>query len=1076
MERAESELATRAILFTDVVGSTELRVRLGDDRADALRRAHDEMIGRAIEANHGVLLRWTGDGVKAAFPTSSTAIAAAIAMQRAVRSYGRRKDAVAPFQIRVGVSVGEVTNEDGDDHGVAVIEAARLEALAAPGEILATDLVERLGYRRTDAAFEDVGSRTLKGLEKPVSIVRVLDIAADATVLPMPRALALDRRFPLVGRSAAMEQLVRRWNAACSGSAGTLLITGQPGMGKTRLIAQAAEHAHGDGAIVLAGICDSELAVPYQPFAMALRETRLTDEQLAIAISTRAGALGPLFPGSRVSRPDDQGPAARFELFEAVAALLGRLSDLQPMVLVLEDLQWATPPTLLLLRHLVQHLDEARLLILGTYRDEEVAANPQLRDLLAEIHATSTASKIELPALNERDVAEMIATLVPSAPDDNVGTFARRVRDESAGNAFFVCELLDHLATAGQLERLVSDGRGSDRLPIPDSVRDVVGQRLGRLSTDAEELLSTAAVIGLTFDLDQVAKVVGSPIEHVLVQIEQFARVALVNEIGAGRYSFSHAIVRTTLLERMSATRRAFAHRRVAEAIEALGTGHHDELSHHWLLAGEESRAFTHLEFAARRDLSALAYESAAERYQQVLDFVRRTPGTDPGLEARAYLGLGLTRRALGQADFLPAVEQAGRLARKLRDPDLMADAALASIFPGGFFIVAGRTEAGLVELCEDALDALDDADPRKVRIMSTLAAHLTFDHDRDRRLALLGQAQQLARDIGDPELLGSALCAEFIALWDPTTHVRRTEIAKQVGRMARASGDVDLEFLGGFFAAFCAAERGDIAVARERLQRLDGSIEASRNFYFRFLAERLRLSLDILTGAPDLQPAIDDLAARYTQRHADTAGTWAVQTGVVALQTGRLGTLAETIRTLIDESELAPNWTAAYGLALLVNGDRAAATAVLDSFSQPPMDYLWLTTMQSLADLAAGVDRADVCERLLAELSPFRGLLGITSTGAACYGLVSRTLGQLALVAGQIDLAIELLDEAVAQADAIGAPFEATSARRHLASALSAAGRRLDDVETLVATAAATALEHGFAGEHRELLLVPLA
>ena len=146
-------LATRAILFTDMVASTELRSRLGDDLADRLRRVHDELIGAAVETNQGTLLRWTGDGVKAAFPTSSAAVSAAIAMQRAVRAYGRRSDAVATFEIRIGISVGEVAHEDGDDHGVAVIEAARLEALAAPGEILATDLVERLGYRRADAAF-----------------------------------------------------------------------------------------------------------------------------------------------------------------------------------------------------------------------------------------------------------------------------------------------------------------------------------------------------------------------------------------------------------------------------------------------------------------------------------------------------------------------------------------------------------------------------------------------------------------------------------------------------------------------------------------------------------------------------------------------------------------------------------------------------------------------------------------------------------------------------------------------------------------------------------------------------------
>lgn len=1055
-------------MFTDVVGSTLLRSRLGDNRADELRRAHDDMIRDAIDRNEGTVLRWTGDGVKATFPTSSVAVAAAIAIQRAVRAYGRRSDAVAPFQIRIGISIGEVAFDDGDDHGVAVIEAARLEALAAPGEILAIDLVERLGARRTDAAFEDVGSRTLKGLDRPVSVVRVVDVGADPTVLPVPKALTVDRRFPLVGRASATEQARRHWHAAGTGHSSTLLITGQPGMGKTRLIAQVAEEAHHDGAIIVAGICDSELPVPYQPFAMALNEPHLFDDQLALAISARSGPLAAIFPG-HVSRLDDQGSAARFELFEAVAALLERLSVAHPIVLVLEDLQWATPPTLLLLRHLVQHLGDARVLILGTYRDEEVMANATLRDLVAEIHASNRASKLELRALDADDVSQLVATLVPSAPAANVHGFARRVRDESAGNAFFVCEVLDHLAADGQLERLVTDGQIGDRLPIPDSVRDVVGQRLGRLSPDAEELLTTAAVIGLAFDLPLVAEVLGWPIGRVLEEVEHAERAGLVNEIDAGRYSFSHAIVRMTLLERLSATRHALAHRRVAEAIEVIGGSRHDELAHHWQLAGEDAKSFGYLESAAARDLAALAYESAAERYQQLIDFARSS-GHDPALEARSWLGLGLAQRAMGEADYFQAVEQAGRLARQLRDPDLMADAAIGSIHTGKFFNTAGRTETGLVELCEDALLLLDPADPRRVRIMSTLAAHLTFDHDRERRLELVEQAQKQARDIGDPVLLGDALCAEFIALWDPSTHARRMDLARQIARTARASGDVELEFLGGYFSAFCLAEQGDVAGARERLVRLDGPVELSRDFYFRFLVERLKLSLDMLTGGPGMQERIDDLAARYEGSHADTQGTWSIQTGKLAFEAGRLGALADTIRSMIDGSTVSSNWTAAYGLALLDNGDRDAATAVLDSFTRPTLDYLWLSTMQGRADLAVALGRADWCTSILEELEPFRGQLGIVASGSACYGLVSRTLGQLAIATDRTDLATELLDEAVAQADAIGAPFESTAARRYLAQALMRSGRRLDEVSSVIAAATTLAEQHGFDGERREL------
>ncbi|MEQ1872527.1 MAG: AAA family ATPase [Ilumatobacteraceae bacterium] len=1030
-------LATRAILFTDMVNSAEHRSRLGEEKADHLRRLHDELIGAAVAKHGGVVLRWTGDGVKASFPACSAALAAALAMLRSVRAYARRSDAVTGFEIRIGLSVGEVNAEDGDEHGVAIIEAARLEALAKPGEILATKLVQQMGERRVDAQFLDVGTQTLKGLDDPVEVVRVLD-TVDADALPMPRALAIDRRFPIVGRTAVIDQIARRWSEATEGSVSTLLVTGQPGIGKSRVIADAAVQAHADGALVLAGICDGERPVPYQPFAMALADPALDDEQLASARTTGAGPLAALFPGSRAGRPDDQGPAARFELFDAVASLLQRLSTAQPVVLVLEDLHWATPPTLLLFRHVVQHLGDARLLVLGTYRDEEVGANSQLRDLLAEIRADRRAARVELTALDDGDVASMIASIVPDAPATHVAELARRLAEESAGNSFFVCELIDHLASTGELERLALQGAPAGNMPIPDTVRDVVGRRLGRLPDDSVELLMTAATVGLTFELDLIARVADLPLAEALRQVEEIERVALINEVDAGRYSFSHAIVRSTLLSRMSATRRALAHRTVAEAIESLGDGHHDELAHHWMLAGEQLKSIVHTELAARRDFHALAYESAAEKFQGVLDVAERFQvGLE--LEARACLGVALARRAIGHADFVSIAQRAGRLARKLKDAELMAEAALATIFPGGFFIAAGRTESGLIELCEDAVEWLDDADPRKVRIIATLAAHLTFDPDRQRRIDLLARALELARANGDPELVGAVLCAEFIALWDPTTATRRMEIAQQVSRMARASGDVELEFLGGFFSAFCAAERADVAEARQRLNQLGDVIDASRNFYFQFLVDRMNVSLNLLACKPDMQQQIDQLAAKYADRHADTAGTWALQTGILANQEGRLGELTEPLRAMVADSNLPASWNAAYGLALLANGEVEAAGAVLDSCSSPTLDYLWMSTQQATAELACGLGRSERCAQLFDELLPYRGQLGLASSGSSCYGLVSRTLGELALGSGRLDLAIELLTEAIAQAEAIGAPYEAATARKNLARALEA-------------------------------------
>ncbi|MDQ1519776.1 MAG: hypothetical protein QOI55_849, partial [Actinomycetota bacterium] len=344
----------RGILFTDIVGSTQLRSRLGDDLADELRRAHDALATAAVTANSGDVTRWTGDGCKAAFPTASAALAAALDMQRAVTKYGSNADAVTPFEIRVGVSVGEVTYDETDEdvHGVAAVEAARLEAMAAPGEILATDLVRQLGQRRVDATFEEVGSHELKGLDRPVAVVRVIDTTSAMGTRPLPGVVALDPRFPIVGREAELSVALRRWGEVRSGAAATLLVAGRPGFGKSRFIAQVAARAHADGALVLGGACDSDLGVPYQPLAAALREAAL-DEELDLAVVHGTGSLAPLFPSRAAGRFDDAGPSARFELFEAVVALVGRLATEQPLVLVIEDVHWATPATLQLLRHLM---------------------------------------------------------------------------------------------------------------------------------------------------------------------------------------------------------------------------------------------------------------------------------------------------------------------------------------------------------------------------------------------------------------------------------------------------------------------------------------------------------------------------------------------------------------------------------------------------------------------------------------------------------------------------------------------------------------------------------------------------
>lgn len=1059
------QAALRGVLFTDMVGSTQLRTRIGDDRADALRRDHNALLGSAVTGHGGRVLRWTGDGMKADFATASAALGAAMDMQRAVAAYGHRDDAVSPFQIRIGVSAGEVVMEGNEAHGIAVIEAARLEPLAAPGEILTTDLARRLAQRRVAATFEEVGAFELKGLDEPVPIVRVIDAAGDPSSRLFSRTVAVDHRFPLVGRADEVARALERWSDARSGTLSTLFVAGPSGIGKSRLVAQVADRAHAEGAVVLAGSCDSDLAVPYEPFAMAFAEAAATDDELGRAVASGAGALGALFPARR-DRTDDPGPAARFELFEAVSALLGRLADDQPVVIVLEDLHWATPPTVQLLRHLVRRTERTSVLVLASYRAEEVGPGHPLHDLLTDPSSTSVTLRLE--GLAPSAVAELVAARAPYADDEHVEAFSRRIHDESAGSPLFACELLHHLATTGSLEGLVEQGDVTN-LPLPDSVRDVVEQRLRRLPDGADDLLSLAAIVGAAFDLELLATLTQRNQAEVLDRCEDLTRMALVQEVDAGRFGFSHAVVRTTLVERQSASRQALAHRRIAEAIEALGRPDHDDLAHHWLQAGVEDKAYESVERAAERDLEALAFESAADRYQALIHYHAGDPTGDARARARAWLGRGRAVRALGQLEYTDAIEEAGRLARRLRDADLLADAAIASIWPGNFFLRAAEVEHGLVEICEDALDVLPPEDPRRVRVLAVLAAHLTFNPDRERRVRLVAEGEAMARQLGDPELIGTVLVAEYLSLWDPTTSVRRAEIAPELGRLARASGDVDLAFFAGFLAAMGAIERGDLVGAGHRIDGLAEIVTASQNPYFNFLVARLRTTLDLYTGHPDMQARIDALAEAHSGFHADTTGTWAVQTAYLALTVGTFASVTNALEDMLDQSSV-ENWTIAYGLALFEGGDRAGGEAILDAFTVPAPDYFWLTTMQLAADLTAGLGRRDVAELLFLELSPYRGQLAYTGSGSAVSGLVATTLGQLAVVAGDHEAAVDHLTEAVERAETMGAPYEIVKAKRLLATALLATGDPDGNAVDLIESAAGIAAERGFAGEQAHL------
>jgi class 3 adenylate cyclase len=357
------ELAT--ILFTDLVGSTRLATSVGPVRADQLREEHFELLRDAIASSGGREVKNTGDGLMVAFASASAAVECAVAMQQ--RFERRYRHAEQVLHIRIGLGAGESTVKDGDYFGMPTVEAARLCAQAPSDGILASALVQTLAGRCEGIEFNSAGAFELKGVEKPVEALSVswaplAEETGGASHWPLPAVLRSVPLLAYVGRveeRAALEEAV---NLARAGRRQVVLLSGEPGIGKTRLSSYAAHDAHADGFAVVWGACTEELAVPYEPWIGACSQLieSAPDELIARHVKRHGGELVRLarnlaerseeLPAPQSSDPETE----RYLLFNAVAGLLGEVAEMVPLCVVLDDLHWADAQSLALLKHVLR--------------------------------------------------------------------------------------------------------------------------------------------------------------------------------------------------------------------------------------------------------------------------------------------------------------------------------------------------------------------------------------------------------------------------------------------------------------------------------------------------------------------------------------------------------------------------------------------------------------------------------------------------------------------------------------------------------------------------------------------------
>ena len=1083
--------STAIVLFTDLVGSTELRSRLGDDAAEKLRRDHDRLIADAVEANRGRLVKHLGDGMMATFTGASDALAAAVAIQQALDRHNRSGASDAPLAVRIGVSAGDVTFEGEDCFGTPVIEAARLCAAAGGGRILVTEIVRALAGMSGGHQCEPVGALDLKGLPAPVPACEVNWSPLPGPHLPMPALLTRAGRI-FVGRDEELERLSGLWKEATAGDRRLALLGGEPGIGKTRLAVELAGQVRDAGGVVLAGRCDEDLGVPYQPFVEALRHyVSCAPER---RLGRYAGDLTRLLPElpdlvAGLPEPLRSDPETeRYRLFDALANWLSDVSGDAPVLLVLDDLHWAAKPTLLLLRHVLRSSEPLRLLVVGTYRDSEVGRGHPLSDLLAELRRDGEVERLAISGLDATAVTAFIEAAAGHTLDDAEGQeLPRLVWRETEGHPFFVAEVLRHLSESRAIEQ--QDGRWVlraelDEIRIPEGVRDVVGRRLSLLAESTNQLLAVAAVVGLEFDAAVVERAGGVGEDVLLAALDEATGARLLVEVPGPRYRFGHALVRATLYDELTGARRVALHRRVAEAIESLHgralDDHLPALAHHWARASapaaDTERAIDYATRAGDRAVAQLAPDEAVAYYRQaleLLDAVEHAVARKLGL----LIALGEAQRQAGDPAHRETLLAAANLAAEQGDAAALARAALANTRPI-FSSTVGEVDVDRVASLEAALDATGDDDaPTRARLLAALGQEIIFagDGERERRMRLADEALAIARRSGDDSTLAHVLLQNFYTISFPDTLETRLVQADELLDLAERLKDPVITARASLYRARSLGESANLEAADRDLDRAERLAEELGQPTLRWLVDHLRTVRTILAG--DLEQGERRVHASFELGQAtgqrDAPSFFAAHLFLIRLDQGRLAELEERLTERVAASPGLPMLRAYLALLLCEIGRPDDARAHYESlaagnFNGLPGDSTWILGMPICAAVCAHLGDRTRASTLFEQLTPYGNQFVFTAGGS--LGAVAYYLAILASIAGDLDESERRFAEAAATHERICAPIWLARTRLDWARMLIERDRAgdADHARLLLGQSLTTARELGLANIER--------
>jgi hypothetical protein len=794
--------------------------------------------------------------------------------------------------------------------------------------------------------------------------------------------------WPMLGREGELARLEQALEQSLAGRTACAVVTGEPGIGKSRLGAELAAVARARGARVLVGRCSQDDgAPPLWPWTTIL-------ERLGTSPVVPTGA----------SLPTD--PSSEFRVREAVVRAIRDAAAAGPLVVLLDDLHWADTATLRVLRMLAESSQDDRLMLLTTWRDHPrpTGALADVAETMARLHAV----RVELTGLDDQAVSGIVDAVTSHRPSQDQADALRRRTD---GNPFFLIEYARLAGERPDLERLL------DEDDPPTAVHEVLTRRLQRLPSETLDALRAASVIGREFDVELLAVATGADEDHLLDVVEPAQAAGLVREDGVDRFAFAHALVRDTIYADLSPSRRARRHALVARHLDGR-PGRRTEEARHWLSAGPTCapQAWRSAAAAARVALQAHAHEEAAELLQAALDVLPGDPGATPRDRYDLLMELVTAHRwAARWNDLTPTVERAIEVAEQMADPVLVAEAAISTT-QGALWQSAahGEVHHGIVAALRTSLRRLPEQDSTlRCRCMLSLANELYYGTTYDERRALADEAMAMARRLDDPALLLHAYQSTYLAVWTPGTAEERLGLAESAVELARAVGDEQAAVLSMVFRTIALGELGRVAQMWQSAAEAKVQAERLRLAYASLVLDSMVISWHAMAGEFDrCREVLDGLlqtVASASLKHADDAVAGAMV--ATAIWEGRVAEAAAAIAAVTD-GPLPVDAVVVHMLWRAGQEDEARAFYAEHPVTLDDNDWFSPLNWCSAGAAALFVDDADLAARAYTRMAPLAGRTCIAGSGNAS-GPVDGYLALAARAVGDVDLAARHADDA---------------------------------------------------------------